>query len=72
MLNRKIFPDNVKRLGTCQATGDTGVLLVHSKGDLVIPEIKAERDRTDFRPTDQEKYEKWKEDFDVFTQNQGD
>ena len=71
MLNRKLFHD-VKRLGTCQVTGAEGVLLVHSDKELVIPEIKAERDRRDFRPTDQEKYEKWKEEFDVFTQNEGD
>ena len=69
MLNRKTYPDNVKRLGTCQVTGDEGVLLVKDKGDLVIPEIKAERERERHRLTDQEKYENWKEDFDVYTGN---
>ena len=71
MLNRKLFHD-VKRLGDCEVTGTDNAPLFRYKDELVIAEIKAELERRDFRPTDQEKYEKWKEEFDVFTQNEGD
>jgi len=67
MLNRKVFPESVMHKGTCQVSGDTGMVLVKSNGQWVIPEIKAEHDREKVKPTDRVKYEAWKDEFDRWT-----
>lgn len=41
--------------------------LVKYKGIYMIPEIRDERIRAAFRPTPQEAYEAWKNDFDEWT-----
>lgn len=67
MQTRKRFPERDPHIADCQVSGDEGVVLVEYKGTYMIPEIKAERLRQDFRPTPMEVYEDWKEDFDRWT-----
>ena len=64
MLLRNLYPEKVPHIATGQVSGDTGALLVEYMGTYMIPEIKAERLRQDYRPTDMDNYDEWKEDFD--------
>ena len=50
--------------GICDITGQTYTGLVKSGKTWVLPVIKAEDNRSAVRPTDEEKYLAWKEEFD--------
>ena len=67
MLSRKNFPDKDPMIGTCQISGDTGMELVKHGKLYVSRVIKAALLREEHRPTDEEKYQDWKSDFDRWT-----